>query len=232
MKAYCITIYGNEISEKGYENLVESSRNVGNDFEIEKFPATHGQYSDIVLKGKGLKWTYPWEGQRQDIASGLTLTAYETKTKENRIGCFLSHYNCWEDCLAYEEPILVLEHDAFFTKKLDYDYILESKYDIIGINDPRGCTRKSKIYYDIIQERKQDIQPVPRIDTWNIPQGLAGNSAYIIKPNGAQNMEYMSKAHGAWPNDALMCHQLVANLGVTKQHYTTVQRLPSTTTSI
>ena len=52
MKAYCITIHGNEISEKGYENLVESSRNVGNDFEIEKFPATHGQYSDIVLKGK------------------------------------------------------------------------------------------------------------------------------------------------------------------------------------
>ena len=144
----------------------------------------------------------------------------------------MSHYNCWEDCLAYEEPILVLEHDAFFTKKLDYDYILESKYDIVGINDPRGCTRKSKIYYDIIRERKQDIQPVPRIDAWNIPQGLAGNSAYIIKPNGAQNMEYMAKAHGAWPNDALMCYQLVANLGVTKQHYTTVQRLPSTTTSI
>ena len=110
--------------------------------------------TDIVLKGKGLKWTYPWAGQKQDFLSGLTLTAYETKTKENRIGCFLSHYNAWEDCLAYEEPILVLEHDAFFTKKLDYHYILESKYDIIGINDPRGCTRKSKIYYDIIREKK------------------------------------------------------------------------------
>ena len=78
----------------------------------------------------------------------------------------------------------------------------------------------------------QPIIPVPRIDNFNVPQGLAGNSAYIIKPNGAQNMEYMAKAHGAWPNDALMCHQLVANLGVTKTHYTTVQRLPSTTTSI
>ena len=52
MKVYCITIYGNEISEKGYENLVESSKHVGNDFEIEKFPATHGQYADIVLKEK------------------------------------------------------------------------------------------------------------------------------------------------------------------------------------
>ena len=232
MRVYCITIYGNEISEKGYENLVQSSKHVGNDFEIEKFPATLGQYADIVLKGKGLKWTYPWAGQKQDFLSGLTLTAYETKTKENRIGCFLSHYNAWEDCLAYEEPILVLEHDAFFTKKLDYHYILESKYDIIGINDPRGCTRKSKIYYDIIRERAPSIQPVPRIDAWNIPQGLAGNSAYIIKPNGAQDMMYMSKAHGAWPNDALMCYQLVKNMGVTKKHYTTVQRLPSTTTSI
>ena len=33
-------------------------------------------------------------------------------------------------------------------------------------------------------------------------------------------------------NDALMCYQLVKNMGVTKKHYTTVQRLPSTTTSI
>ena len=195
MKAYCITIYGNEISEIGYENVVASSKGVGNDFEIEKFPATHGQYSDIVLKGKDLKWTYPWEGQRQDIATGLTLTAYETRTKENRIGCFLSHYNCWEDCLAYEEPILVLEHDALFTKKLDYDYILESDYDIVGINDPRGCTRKSKVYYDKIKERKQKIQPIPRIDEFNIPQGLAGNSAYIIKPNGAQSMMHASKSN-------------------------------------
>ena len=46
MRVYCITIYGNEISEKGYENLVNSSKHVGNDFEIEKFPATHGQYAD------------------------------------------------------------------------------------------------------------------------------------------------------------------------------------------
>ena len=41
------------------------------------------------------------------------------------------------------------------------------------------------------------IVPVPTIDTFDVPQGLAGNSAYIIKPagakqciNAAKNMAY------------------------------------------
>ena len=144
MKVYCITIYGNEISEKGYENLVESSKHVGNDFEIEKFPATHGQYADIVLKGKRTQMDLPMGRTETRFLVWIDSDCIRDKDKKKIVSVvFLSHYNAWEDCLAYEEPILVLEHDGF-TKKLDYHYILESKYDIIGINDPRGCTRKSK----------------------------------------------------------------------------------------
>ena len=36
--------------------------------------------------------------------------------------------------------------------------------------------------------------------------------------------------HGAWPNDAIMCRQLVPKLGVTKKYYTATQRIRSTTT--
>ena len=36
--------------------------------------------------------------------------------------------------------------------------------------------------------------------------------------------------YGLWPNDAIMCRQLIKKLGVTRKFYTLVQGLPSTTT--
>ena len=80
------------------------------------------------------------------------------------------------------------------------------------------------------QQYTEFFQPVPTIDEFNVPQGLAGNSAYIIKPAGANTMLKLSKEHGMWPNDALMCKQLVPNLGVTRSFYTRIQGLRSTTT--
>ena len=77
---------------------------------------------------------------------------------------------------------------------------------------------------------KKFFQPVPRIDEFNIPQGLAGNSAYVIKPAGAKLMLELSQEYGMWPNDALMCYQLVPKLGVTRNFYTRIQGLRSTTT--
>ena len=38
------------------------------------------------------------------------------------------------------------------------------------------------------------------------------------------------KEHGLWPNDALMCRQLVPKLSVTKKFYTQIQGTRSTTT--
>ena len=127
--------------------------------------------------------------------------------------------------------ICILEHDARFIKKLPSDRTFRnSKYDIIGINDPSMATRKSKLYHDKILEGTQFFQPVPTIDDFNVPQGLAGNSAYVIKPEGAKKMLALADEHGMWPNDALMCKQLIPTLGVTRNFYTRVQGLRSTTT--
>ena len=84
----------------------------------------------------------------------------------------------------------------------------------------------------MIQESRYPVQPVPRIDVDMVPQGLAGNSAYIIKPWAAAEVIKRVKQLGAWPNDAMLCYQnFRANfLGVTKKYYTKVQGTPSTTT--
>ena len=70
---------------------------------------------------------------------------------------------------------------------------------------------------------------VPWIDDKSVPQGLAGNSAYIMNPIPARRLFEIMDDVGLWPNDALMCKQLIKNMGVTKTFYTRVQGLGSTT---
>ncbi len=229
MKAYVITLDDNVLSQDGANNLITSSKKVKNDFNIEIFDAVTSKMANIILMGNGLKWKYPWEGQETDLKTGLIKTAYPTQVKEKRIACAMSHWLLWKKCESLNEPILILEHDAIFIEKLDYKSILKSNFNIIGINSPAAATRKAHQFHDIVQSKPAWIQPVPDIDEFNIPQGLAGNSAYIIKPEGAKLIIAASHEHGVWPNDALMCKQIIPNLGVTKKYFTRIQGLPSTT---
>jgi len=235
VKAYCIVISGNEVSTGGFNVLKTSLKHTHNTnvFELEQFEATTAEFANVTLMGNGLKWTYPWEGESIDFKSGLTLRAYATAYKERRIACFMSHYRLWHHCIKLNEPILILEHDAIFIHRINEEilqYLLDSKYDIIGINNPLMATRRAQKFFDIVKSNSEQLQPVPTIDEFNIPQGLAGNSAYIIKPAGAQNLLKAVEEYGAWPNDAIMCKQLIPNMGVTRSFFTKVQGLPSTTT--
>ncbi len=75
------------------------------------------------------------------------------------------------------------------------------------------------------------VQPVPTIDDMDVPQGLAGNSAYMISPKGAKKLLDKVREVGMWPNDALMNKQFFPWLEVVYPYYTTIQRgLRSTTT--
>lgn len=114
MKAFCITLLANELSVNAYEALVKSSKDVGNKFEIEKFAACTPRFTKPHMEYLKLEWTYPWEGERIDLKSGLTLRGYPTAIRDRRVACFLSHYQLWEKALV--EPILVLEHDALFIR--------------------------------------------------------------------------------------------------------------------
>jgi hypothetical protein len=73
------------------------------------------------------------------------------------------------------------------------------------------------------------VNPVPWVTDRIIPQGLPGNSAYVIKPWAAQQLIDAQHSIGWWPNDAIMCRQLFDWLRVVKPYYTRVQGLASTT---
>lgn len=229
MKAYVITMLGHDVSESASDKCIQSHEKLKNDFSIEKFKATTSLEAEADLQVRGLKWNFPWRQPELDIATGLVKVPYATRDPRKRIACSISHYRLWSQCAQSDEPFLILEHDAIFIHRLDPGYILSSNFNIIGINDPIGATRKAKEFSDLVQRARDAIQVPPPIDQFNVPQGLAGNSAYIIKPEGAKNMLNLVQSYGLWPNDAIMCRQLVKRLGVTKTYYTRVQRTESTT---
>tara|TARA_Y100000768_G_scaffold278310_1_gene213651 strand:- start:5347 stop:6045 length:699 start_codon:yes stop_codon:yes gene_type:complete len=231
MKAFAIVVPDNKTSMAGFQELNDSYDKYGHNDGLEMHEAISVDKVEMIAAGNGLNWNYPWEGKVSDLKSGLIKSAYTTADPRKRISCFVSHWYLWQKCVKLDEMILILEHDSRFIKKLPADSTFaRADFDIIGINDPSMATRKSKLYHDMILERVDFFQPVPRIDEFNIPQGLAGNSAYVIKPAGAKLMLELSQEYGMWPNDALMCYQLVPKLGVTRNFYTRIQGLRSTTT--
>ena len=230
-----ITMTDNKVSMEAFGKLQDSSHSVGNDFRPEIFEATIAENAEDHLSKLLLEWNYPWEGVVTDLKTGLKKSAYPTRNRLNRIACAISHYRLWAVCVKTNKPMLIMEHDAIFIQRLRYDNLLEDKhYNIIGINNPIGNTRKSHEFHKILQQsvdrENTGIVPVPTIDNFDIPQGLAGNSAYIIKPKGARMCIKAASEHGLWPNDALMCKQLIPHMGVTKAYYTNTQRVVSTTT--
>ena len=233
MKVKAIVINGNDTSETGFGRLVKSNSNVENSFKIERFDAIVPDQTDDLMKSLKLTWTWPWSGSKTDEKSGIRMHSYGGKNQKRRIACFLSHFLLWKEVHDTGEPILILEHDAEFLKRFDPKAALDSSYGAIGINDPRGATRRANVFYDIINVSKEEILPCPVIDRMEIALGLAGASAYLMKPSAAKKVIDVCYEYGAWPNDASLCQQLLPKeLGVTKKLYTHVQGLSSTTTSL
>ena len=234
MKAFVITLKDNEISEKGAEVCINSNTKVGNEFNIEKFDATFPDEAAVYMSHNDIEWKYPWEGYEFDARSGLRKQSYPTPNPGARIACAISHYRLWKECSRQGYPYMILEHDAMFQKKVEQE-IVKNNYRIIGINDPFRSTRRWQQFRNEITGNKAFeldlVRPVPNVDEYYVPQGLAGNSAYIIKPNAADEMINIVKEHGLWPNDAIMCKQLIKGMAVSTNFYTKIQGLPSTTSS-
>jgi len=232
MRSYVITLTNSDESIQGALRLVDSAKKHDNTFNIQTFEAVIPEQVDTLMNHYGLRWNWPWEQPEIDLQSGIFKQAYLTANRNRRIACFLSHYKLWRDCAGSDEPLMIFEHDAYVSRRIDWEKFEKCGFQVIGLNDPRRATRKSEIYHQKVQEQEGFCVAAPKIDTDNIAQGLAGNSAYYIKPEGAKKLLELVDEYGAWPNDAIMCRQLMPRrLGQIKEYCTTLQNMVSTTTT-
>ena len=229
MKAFVITLFNDKYSVQSAENTLKTARQMNDDLHIEMVRAVTPD------KIKDNTYSYPKEGETKTY-EGMTLVGYKAKDVGKKVACSLSHMHLWEKCVEMDEPIMILEHDAVFTRKFRLGKLLNAieDGDIVMINDPRGATRRGTVYHENIIRWDKGLNTIDGVNTAdeNVPDGLAGNSAYIITPLAAKKAIELQSTIGIWPNDALLCKQLFPrNLKSYYPYITKVNQLKSTTVS-
>lgn len=274
IKAFIISMINNHQSQVSTRNLLKSIEITKSEVQPFVMPATIPETIDLdiksnfsekyakgLYKNKKLNYTWPKSPVEDgiDFSTGIYKRAYAAKDWRKVAACTISHMRLWQHCIDIDEPILILEHDAYFISRFSYRKIaLCGKKDpissrehirggewsggICGINSPIGTTRKARIFDVKLQESipktcgpdAVGMATVPYVDDIGdlpLPNGLPGNSAYIIKPWAAQKLLDKTLEVGIWPNDALMCRQFFPWLQHFFPYFTNVQGTPSTTTT-
>lgn len=240
MNAFIITMSDNAKSLEMTKVLKESILNTDTHIQVRHFEAIQPPQlykHNVEIFGEFVPWKYPQEQTQNhlDLSTGLFLKAYAANDPKRVIACALSHMKLWKWSADNNETIVVLEHDAVFGKQFDPDeYLYDPAWGVLGLNDPRGNTRKGQLFHSIASNG-DGIRPVPTIDTTQeppLPMGIAGNSAYVIRPFAAKELLTKCKEVGLWPNDAVMCKQFFPWLRVVHPYYTNTQPNVSSTTQL
>ena len=217
MKAFVIAIPDHNDSQLHADKCIQSVKDTNSELDIEKFTAIVPETMWQV------DWCWPHTKKKQCPNTGMILKAYKTYDMTKRIAAAGSHYRLWEKCVELNEPIIVLEHDAIFTRQFA---LFEFEGGAISINNPDHATFNWKLYNKLDDSGEQEV---PWVADEQIPQGLPGHSAYIIKPWAAKEVIELQDTLGWWPNDAIMCKQLCPWLRAYKPYFTKVQGIKSTT---
>ncbi len=223
MKAFVITLEGHEYSETKAARCIESAAEFG--VEVEKFPAVSRARGPYVMNAHSLKWTWAKDNTAIDHCPFTGLRQHPYGKLAPKIGCSMSHYLLWLKCCYLNQPILILEHDAVFLRELpDIDF-----KGICQINDPLGATPRGEYWHNEMVKRGPGVFNKTKVMKGLQPDGLAGNSAYLIKPFAAKELMEAFRKYGVWPNDATMCIQLFPYLQELYPFVTRVNQTVSTT---
>lgn len=189
-----------------------------------------------------LRWTWPIDPreERLDIETGLHLRPYKAADPEKVIACTISHMRAWLYCIKHDKDIIIFEHDAVQARQFDYSRVCQKypNFGITSLNSPAGATRRASIFHARLSEL-HDVDPTqflystPGVNGKNdrpVPQGLPGNSAYVIQPWAARKLLEKTIEIGMWPNDALICREFFPWIKSIYPYVTRVQGTKSTTT--
>jgi len=170
MKAFVVTLMDMPESVEVADRCIASARKYG--ITVLKVMATTKDTSLAAAKERNLKFRQ-WDTQWSEI--------------EPVVGNFISQYKLWCLCALLEENMLILEHDAVFTKTIP-----EFEFDsIITIGIPS---------YGSNIKKKPGVHK-----TFSKAGGyLPGAHAYIIKPKGATKLIKVAKEKGILPVDIFL----------------------------
>jgi GR25 family glycosyltransferase involved in LPS biosynthesis len=184
IKGFIISLMNNSQAQYTTRNLLHSINVTKSEVQPFIVPATIPETIDIDIKNnfnkkyintlydqtKKLRYTWPKTSVEDgiDFSTGIYKRAYAAADWKKVAACTISHMRLWQHCIDLDEPILILEHDAYFISKFQYNLIAmcgkkddRNRYyghtddkipvgewtgGICGINSPIGATRKASIF--------------------------------------------------------------------------------------
>ena len=199
MKCKIIVLASSDISVSMGNKCIARAKEFGIDAEVSN--GVHGEDAHKILAELGLR-------------------QYKAKMKGGRLGvlgCFLSHYFLWNECIKSNEPYMILEHDAYMLRPLP-SKVLKLFPDVLKLDslDP------------YLETYNQDLEDQPKEDSiWSLrdrkehgkhihERGLysIGGYGYIIKPHAAKEIITECKTHGFRPAD----HQIHTTTNIDIHH--------------
>lgn len=186
MQNKIIVLGSSDISVSIGEKCIARAKEFGVKLEI--FDAIHGADAPEVIKELGLR-------------------QYRAKMKGGRLGvlgCFLSHYFLWHECVEANEPFMIFEHDAYMLRPLPKK-VLKLFPDILKLDslDPYRDTYNAELdaqgKEDTIWSLHDRLDHGKHIHN----KGLysIGGYGYIIKPHAAKHLIEKVSVNGFRPAD-------------------------------
>lgn len=237
MEALVINLDG-----QSYKKLRDSIEEHQSRVYLKRLRATTPETLDEDLKEfPWFKWTWPLAGQLEGhcLKTGIYKFVYQAEDQQKKIACSVSHMRAWKQVIEYGRPMYIFESDAVLIRGMQPHHMQSADgkphAEILGLNDPRGATRRSQQFHQALVENTTSTtvaKPIPTVNyngEYPYPQGLAGNSAYYITPKGAKALLEKAKDIGMWPNDAFMCKEVFPWLRTAYPYFTKVSGERSTT---
>ena len=132
---------------------------------------------------------------------GITSISKVKKGRLGVLGCFLSHYGLWKECVESNTPYLILEHDGYFIRPLPEDILTKFKHVCkLDQYDPYSGAYNNAVEQsmkeDIVVGPYHNIHAKGKRTLKYVGNYFRGAWSYIIKPEAAQKLLDFVAEHG------------------------------------
>lgn len=189
MKTKIIILQSSNISKDIGQKCITRAKKFG--IEPEVFNGIHGE-------------------DAKEILSDLKLYQHKAKMKGGRLGvlgCFLSHYFLWKECVTADKPFMIFEHDAYMLRPLPKE-ILKSFPDVLKLDslDPYLSTYSDDLNNQLKEDKIWSLHNRLEHGKHMHSRGLfsIGGYGYIIKPHAANEIIKQCKSFGFRPADHML----------------------------
>ena len=192
MRKYVIYNQESKLSVESAQKCIEVAKNIGK-IDVEMWNGISRYDSKEKVQEYDLSLDKTFLHLKDDIRN-WTQHSFE----DSVVGCFLSHYSLWKESIRTKERILILEHDALFTKKFE-DFIFEG---VLNLGKPIFGNDDWKNLDEGLNIRKPKLRGSNDLYWWG--SYLHGAHSYIVTPKVSEMLVRYSHRKGISPTDTFI----------------------------